>query len=211
MTSSSTMKSSATNSDVVAAAAADLGAALVGELRSATSAISVADDAHQLALVVEDASISLASRLLLAQLFEDGVDLQPRQLVELQLEDRVGLLVGRARSASSASAAASALPSDLRMIRIASSSASKTIAKPSRMWMRRSQLARARTRSAGVTTSSRKSRNSRSIAARSSRGGRRDLPVLRRHEAGEVDVEALLERRVLVEVRHHHGRDRRPP
>ncbi len=37
--------------------------------------------------------ISLARPLLLGQLGEDGLDLQPRQLVELQLEDRVGLLV----------------------------------------------------------------------------------------------------------------------
>ena len=66
--------------------------------------------------------------------------------------------------------AASALPSLARMIRIASSRLLKTIAKPSRMWIRRSRFSSS-CWSRRVTTSSRKSRKWSSIALRSSRAG----------------------------------------
>ena len=67
--------------------------------------------------------------------------------------------------------AESALPSDLRMILMISSSASKTFSKPSRMWMRRLSWANSCSKRL-VTTSRRKWRKCQSICLRSRRSGR---------------------------------------
>ena len=67
--------------------------------------------------------------------------------------------------------AASALPSDLRMMAMISSRASKTFSNPSRMWMRFFSCSSSCS-SRLVTTSSRKCRKCQSICLRSSRSGR---------------------------------------
>jgi hypothetical protein len=97
-------------------------------------------------LALEQALEALGLGALLAELLLHEEDLEAREAVELQLEDRVGLLLGELEALRSASRA-SFLPSLLRMILITSSSASKTFSKPSSRWMRL-QLGRARTRGA---------------------------------------------------------------
>ena len=84
-----------------------------------------------------------------------------------------------------------------------SSSASKTVSKPSRMWIRFFSAASSCS-SRLVTTSRRKWRKCQRICLRSSRSGRPDFGVLRGNQAGEVDGEVDLQRRVLEEVRHDH-------
>ena len=98
--------------------------------------------------------------------------------------------------------AASALPSDLRMIRMVSSRTSKMMAKPSRMWMRLFSASSSnwkRRRDHLLPEVQELAEDGLQIQAH--RPGH--LAVLGGHQAGHVDREAQLERGVLVDVGHH--------
>ena len=127
-----------------------------------------------------------------------------RELVELELEDRVGLLVVELEALHQLRRGVG-LAVALRIILMVSSSTSKIVSKPSRMWMRRSSSASSNW-NRRVTTSSRNFRNSRRISTRFDLIGPAISVFSIGHQAGQVDVERLLERRVLVEVRHHQRR-----
>ena len=92
----------------------------------------VAHDVPAVLFAAEQARDLARALALLGELVGDDEDLEPREPVDLQLEDRVGLRVVQLKRAM-IFAAASALPSDLRTIFRISSSASKTFSKPSRM------------------------------------------------------------------------------
>ena len=77
---------------VVPAPAADLGAPLVGEPLGDLIELA-ANHLPQLALVLEDGLDFLGAPALRRQLLENDLNLQPRQLVQLEFEDGVGLLL----------------------------------------------------------------------------------------------------------------------
>ena len=100
--------------------------------------------------------------------------------------------------------AASALPSDLRMMAMISSRASKTFSKPFEDVDALLRAARARARSRLVTTSRRKCEEVPEHLLEVEPLGAAGLGVLGRHQAGQVDGEVGLQRRVLEQVRHDH-------
>jgi hypothetical protein len=83
--------------DIFTAAATDLGAPLVGELLGDLAQFA-ADHAPQLALVLEDGLDLLGTRPFGGELVENDLNLQTRELVQLQLQDRVGLLFVEAKT-----------------------------------------------------------------------------------------------------------------
>ena len=99
--------------------------------------------------------------------------------------------------------AASALPSDLRMMRMISSSASKTFSNPSRMWMRFCSCCSSCSRRLGDDLEPEVQEVPEHLLQVEPLGPA-GLGVLGRHEAREVDGEVGLQRRVLEQVRHDH-------
>ena len=131
-------------------------------------------------------------------------DLELGQPVEPQLEDGVDLLLVELEALRSASAAASCLPSDARMMRMVSSSASKTFAKPSRMWMRsRSSLRGRCSRRLLHDLHAEVEEVPEHLRADRAAPGAATSGFVGRDEAGHVDADVRRERRVLVQVRHH--------
>ena len=100
-------------------------------------------------------------------------------------------------------AAASCFPSDFRTIRRISSRASKTFANPSRTWIRRAK------RRLLVLEPARHDLEAEVQEVPEQRLevqalGAADLRLFGRDEAGQVDGEVGLERRVLEQIRQHH-------
>ena len=98
--------------------------------------------------------------------------------------------------------AESALPSDLRMILMISSSASNTFSKPSRMWMRLLQLLELVLQAVGHHFQAEVEEVPEHLLEIEPLGAA-DLGVLGRHQARHVHGERRLQRRVLEQIRHH--------
>ena len=162
-----------------------------------------ADDVPAALLVLQQRADLPHPPALLLQLLADDQDLEPRQAVDLQLEDGVGLLGVELEPLDDLlRGVLPCLPTSGR-----SSGSRRARRRPSRSPRGcgcASCSASSSCSSRLVTTSSRKCRKCQSIAWRSSRSGRPTSGVLGRNQAGQVDDEAGLERRVLEQVRHHH-------
>ena len=160
---------------------------------------------HRSTLLLSSAADLLRALPLVGQLLLDDEDLEPRQPVDLQLEDRVGLLgveleplhdlLGRVRLAVGLADDLQDLVERVEDGLEAFEDVDARASAPSSSYLSRR-----------VTTSRRKSRNCQRISCSSSRSGLQTSGILGRHEARQVHREGRLERRVLVEIRHHHLR-----
>ena len=182
------------------AGAADLGAALVLEAPRHLGDLA-AHHLEELALVTEDRLDLLGATLLLGQLGEDEVDLQPGQLVELELEDRVGLLVRQLealRQLGGGVGLAIRLADDPdRLVEHVEDEREAFEDMDAALQLGQLELEPPAHRL--LAEGEELTQHRRQVDPQ----GSGDLFVVRRKEAGEVDVEPGLERRVLVEVRHH--------